>query len=122
MYSVTSTQTLPRGPVLSKYHTVSQYTNKFNLIYAHNKSTAFPMPILMKLTNARWHLPTNIFNQITQHKWTVQMEIHLLLQVTYGFHYIYFHKTHNHSTDYCEHILYWILSNQTTNVESNSKV
>jgi len=53
MHSVTSTQTLPRGPVLSKCHTVSQCTHKVNLIYAHNKSIAFPIPILMKLTNAR---------------------------------------------------------------------
>jgi len=53
MYSVTSTQTLPRGPVLSKCHTVSQYTHEFHLIYAHNKTIAFLVPIWMKLASAR---------------------------------------------------------------------
>ena len=105
MYSVTSTMTLPRGSVLSKGHTVSQYTHKCNLIYAHNKSIAFPLPTV-ETHKYSMASPTHIFSQIMQHKWTVQMEINLLLQVTYGFHYTYFHNTHNRLTGYCKHVLY----------------
>lgn len=43
-----STQTSRRHSLLLKCHTLSQDTWKCNFIYACNKSTAFPVPILME--------------------------------------------------------------------------
>ena len=47
------TQTSPRRSLLSEYHTVSRYTCTCNLVYTHNKNTAFPAAIFRKLTNAQ---------------------------------------------------------------------
>ena len=46
-------QTLSRRSLLSDDHTVSRYTRKCYFFHAHNQSTAFPAPILMKLKK-RW--------------------------------------------------------------------
>jgi len=46
---------LYQGVVLSKCDVVLRYTHKFNFIYTHKKSMAFPAPMYIKLTNAQQH-------------------------------------------------------------------
>ena len=43
-------QTIPRRSLLSKCHTVSQYTCKWNFLCPHDISTAFSVPLFMKST------------------------------------------------------------------------
>jgi hypothetical protein len=46
-------QNLQTHTLTCKYHTVSRYTRKSNLIYTCKKSTAFHTPTFMKLVNAQ---------------------------------------------------------------------
>jgi hypothetical protein len=46
-----STQSVSRRSLLSKCPTLSRYTCKYNSIYSHYWSTAFPLPIFTKLAN-----------------------------------------------------------------------
>jgi hypothetical protein len=52
-YSKTQNMYLTRRFLLSKHKMALQYTRECNFIYAWKKSTAFPAPILTKLTNAQ---------------------------------------------------------------------
>jgi hypothetical protein len=40
---------------MSRSERVTSFTRKCNLIYAHQKSTAFPMPIYVELAHAEQH-------------------------------------------------------------------
>jgi hypothetical protein len=48
-----------RRSLLTEYHTVSRYKHTCNFIHDHNKSTALPAPIFMKITNDQMHYVEN---------------------------------------------------------------
>jgi hypothetical protein len=106
-----STQTLPRGCLLSKCHMVLQYTCKCNYIYVHKKQTPFTALISIKLTN-----PGQCYVQMSHIKyrsiWKINVETAnrnpLTLLNKYDAHFTNFHETQNHP-NCCGRLLYRML-------------
>jgi hypothetical protein len=84
-----SRQTLPSRSVLSKCHTVSWRMRKCNLIYAHKRSIAFPVPIFSKFTISQQHLVENYTELFPDRS---RVDFRLWPQVMYDCHWANFMK------------------------------
>lgn len=83
-----------------------------NFIYIHNKSTAFPGLIFMKLSIVHWNYLQISYTEFhpSQNKCgKCELELINNLSVKYAFRYSCFHENRSYSRCFCG-IFYWILS------------
>lgn len=102
------TRTSPRRSLLSKCHSVSQHTRKYNFIYAHkNEWSSLRRSLrnsLMLISFMRRSLISN-YVQIINKCGKILQEVNLSPEVKYGLHYTVVHDNQYCSTALCEILL-----------------
>jgi hypothetical protein len=98
--------------LLSKCHTVAQYKHKFNFIYDHKKSAAFPLPIFMKLANTRQHYVSVFYIEFNL-KWAINvgsMDRYSFTPLSKVWLLLCLLPQNSWLLKVCGHLPYWILS------------